>query len=190
MNEQDLLLDCLRRLNEGGVNYMLTGSMASNAWGIPRTTHDLDFVIQLLPSRVEPFCELFRSGDYAVDPESIHSAFRPPHQFNLIHLASGLKIDFWMLRPEPFEQQMFGRRVRDQWLGTTVTLATAEDVLLHKLVWNRITPSDRQTGDVGGIVAVQGDQLDKNYLRRWAGKLGLSDDLEKALAGGFKPKHT
>lgn len=47
MTEQELLLDCVRRLNAGKVSYMLTGSMASNAWGVPRTTHDLDFVIQL-----------------------------------------------------------------------------------------------------------------------------------------------
>ena len=52
MTEQELLLDCLRRLNATGVQYMLTGSMASNAWGIPRTTHDLDFVIQLPPSQI------------------------------------------------------------------------------------------------------------------------------------------
>jgi hypothetical protein len=48
MTEQELLLECVRRLNSCGLKYMLTGSMASNAWGIPRTTHDLDFVIQKL----------------------------------------------------------------------------------------------------------------------------------------------
>jgi hypothetical protein len=52
MNERELLVDCLRRLNRSGVTYYLTGSMASNYWGIPRTTHDLDFVIQLPPSAV------------------------------------------------------------------------------------------------------------------------------------------
>ena len=52
MTEQELLVDCLVRLNRVGVKYMLTGSMASNAWGIPRTTHDLDFVIQLPPSQI------------------------------------------------------------------------------------------------------------------------------------------
>jgi hypothetical protein len=44
MTEQELLADTLRRLNQAGIAYMLTGSMASNFWGIPRTTHDLDFV--------------------------------------------------------------------------------------------------------------------------------------------------
>ena len=47
MNERELLVDCLRRLNRTGVVYYLTGSMASNYWGIPRSTHDLDFVVQL-----------------------------------------------------------------------------------------------------------------------------------------------
>jgi hypothetical protein len=30
MNEQELLVDCLRRLNRSGVTYYLTGSMAGN----------------------------------------------------------------------------------------------------------------------------------------------------------------
>jgi hypothetical protein len=51
MTEQELLVDCLRRLNRAEITYYLTGSMASNFWGIPRTTHDLDFVIQLPPCR-------------------------------------------------------------------------------------------------------------------------------------------
>jgi len=54
MTEQELLVDCLRRLNGVGVAYMLTGSMASNYWGIPRTTHDLDFVIQFCPTLPTP----------------------------------------------------------------------------------------------------------------------------------------
>src|SRR5512143_1416074 len=49
MTERELLVDCLRRLNGAAITYYLTGSMASNYWGVPRTTHDLDFVIQLPP---------------------------------------------------------------------------------------------------------------------------------------------
>ena len=60
MTERELLVDCLRRLNGAGLNYLLTGSMASNYWGIPRTTHDLDFVIQLPPSAVPKLVAAFR----------------------------------------------------------------------------------------------------------------------------------
>jgi len=48
MTERELLADCLRRLNGLGLPCMLTGSMASNFWGVPGTTHDLDFVLSFL----------------------------------------------------------------------------------------------------------------------------------------------
>jgi hypothetical protein len=51
--ERDLLVDCLARLNRLGIGYMLAGSMASNYWGVPRSTHDLDFVLRLRPDSVE-----------------------------------------------------------------------------------------------------------------------------------------
>ncbi len=66
MTERDLLIDCLRRLNSAGLSYLLTGSMAGNYWGIPRTTHDLDFVIQLPPSAVPKMMTAF-SGDFFLD---------------------------------------------------------------------------------------------------------------------------
>lgn len=190
MNEQDLLLDCLRRLNASKVTYMLTGSMASNAWGIPRTTHDLDFVIQLPPSNIKVFVAAFSHPDYFLDESSIHAAYRPPFQFNMIHIPSALKADFWLLRPIPFEREMFSRRVQDTWFGETVWLATAEDVILHKLYWNRITPSDRQLGDAAGVVQVQRIKLDLEYLRKWAQELALSTELEALLSGTIRPKQT
>jgi hypothetical protein len=190
VNEQELLLDCLRRLNAAGVAYMLTGSMASNAWGIPRTTHDLDFVIQLPPSQIPTFTNAFASSDYYLDEAAVRAAYQPPHQFNLIHVPSALKADFWLLRPVPFEREMFRRRLKDSWFGETVWLATAEDVVLHKLHWNRITPSERQLGDVAGVVQVQRGKLDGAYLRQWAAELGVSAELESALSGAFKPKQT
>jgi hypothetical protein len=61
---------------------------------------------------------------------------------------------------------------------------------MHKLVWNRITPSDRQLGDAAGIVAVQADALDINYLRQWAQELKLTAELERLLSGEIKPKNT
>lgn len=187
MNENELLRDCLRRLNLARIDYMLTGSMASNAWGIPRTTHDLDFVLQIPPSAAVRLSESF-SGDYFLDAATIQAAFHPPYQFNAIHVPSALKIDFWMLRPGPFEREMFARRLRFPLLGEPAWISTPEDVILHKLYWHTITPSDRQLGDVAGVVAVQRGQLDENYLRRWAAELGLNALLEQALGGKFRPK--
>jgi hypothetical protein len=190
VTEQELLLDCVRRLNASGIAYMLTGSMASNAWGIPRTTHDLDFVIQLPPLQIPALVDSFAHPDYHLDEVAVRAACQPPYQFNLIHVPSALKADFWLLRSEPFEREMFSRRLRDSWFGEVIWLATAEDIILHKLYWHRITPSERQLSDVAGVVHVQRGNLDEAYLRRWANEIGVAAELEDALSGKFKPKQT
>jgi hypothetical protein len=91
MTEQELLLDCVRRLNRAGITYMLTGSMASSAWGIPRSTHDLDFVVQLTPSQIPSLVRAFANPDYFLDDAAVRAAYQPPYQFNLIHIPSALK---------------------------------------------------------------------------------------------------
>ena len=189
MNEQELLADCLRRLNRTGVTYYLTGSMAGNYWGIPRTTHDLDFVVQLPVSAVPRIVHEF-SGDFYIEEAAVRAAYQPPHQFNAIDARSALKVDFWLPKPKPFDREMLRRRARVTLFGEPAWISTAEDVILHKLVWNRITPSDRQLGDAAGVVAVQAGALDNNYLRQWAQELKLTGELERLLNGEIKPKQT
>lgn len=189
MNERELLVDCLRRLNRTGVTYYLTGSMASNYWGIPRTTHDLDFVVQLPPSAVPRIVQEF-SGDFYIEEEAVRAAYQPPHQFNAIDTRSALKVDFWLPKPEPFDKEILRRRQQVTLFGEPAWISTAEDVILHKLFWNRISPSDRQLGDAAGIIAVQADALDKKHLRHWAQELKLLSELERLLNGEIKPKNT
>ena len=75
-------------------------------------------------------------------------------------------MDFWLPKPEAFDREMLRRRVRVILLNEPGWMATAEDVILHKLVWNRITPSERQLGAAAGVVAVQAKALDARYLRK------------------------
>lgn len=189
MTEKELLTDTLRRLNRTGISYMLTGSMASNYWGIPRTTHDLDYVVQLPESAILRLIEAFR-GDFHIDEAAVRAAYQPPYQFNAIDTRSPLKVDFWLLQPSPFERCMFARRIRITLFGETAWLCTAEDVILHKLYWNTISPSERQLGDAAGMVAVQSDALDVPYLYRWAAELKVVDVLQDLLNGRIRPKQT
>ena len=189
MNERDLLIDALRRLNRLGLPYMLTGSMASNFWGVPRTTHDIDFVLTFERDRAADIAAALDDG-FFVEEDAILDALDRPYLFNAIDRRSALKVDFWTLRPEPFEQVMFARRLRIVLFGERAWIATAEDTLLHKLYWHGITPSERQLGDAAGIVAVQGEDLDRAYLERWARELGSDDVLRDLLAGRIRPKET
>ena len=111
---------------------MLTGSMASNYWGIPRTAHDIDIAVMLKSELINRFVSVFEEG-FFIQPESVRSVFQPPHQFHIIDEQSALKVDFWQLRESEFEQEMFRRRLSVDLFGTKAWIATAEDVLLHKL---------------------------------------------------------
>jgi hypothetical protein len=189
MTEQELLVDCLRRLNRTEITYYLTGSMASNYWGIPRTTHDLDFVIQMPPAAAGKIVAAF-SPDYFIDEAAVRAACQPPHQFNAIDTRSALKVDFWLPQPTPFDREMLRRRVHVTLLGEPAWITTPEDCVLHKLYWNRITPSERQLGDAAGVIAVQGETLDQSYLRQWGEALGVLGELDQLLRGEIRPKRT
>jgi hypothetical protein len=114
----------------------------------------------------------------------------PPHQFNAIDTRSALKVDFWLPGSEPFDREMFQRRVPASLFGEPAWIATAEDVILHKLLWNRISPSERQLGDAASVMAVQNEALDKNYSRHWAHNLGVTNDLDRLFNGEIRPKQT
>ena len=62
-------------------------------------------------------------------------------------------------------------------------MATPEDIILHKLLWYRMGEglSDRQWGDVLGVLKVQRDALEVEYLRRWASILDLADLLARSF---------
>ena len=111
-----------------------------------------------------------------------------PDQFNVLDEQSALKADFWLLRDNAFERAAFGRRVSVNIFGVSARIATAEDVILHKLYWHPITPSLRQLHDATGVYAVQVDSLDIPYLRQWAAISGVQQELESLLIG--KPKST
>jgi hypothetical protein len=101
-----------------------------------------------------------------------------------------LKVDFWLPKPAPFDREMLRRRQRVTLFGEPAWITTAEDCILHKLLWNSITPSDRQLGDAAGVVSVQFDVLDVSYLKKWAEALGVGVELDQLLRGEIKPKRT
>lgn len=172
-------------LDELGVRYHFGGSWASSIHGVPRQTLDLDLVVDLPPS-VVPALVSRLEGEFYLDEERIRHAIQRRSSFNLIHLTTGFKIDMFLRGPGEFDRLEL-ERSGPQRIGAgqerVVFVKSAEDTLLRKLQWYRLggETSERQWTDVLGIVKEQGDRLDREYMSRWAGDLGVSDLLEKAL---------
>ncbi len=166
-----------------GIPYFVGGSIASSEHGIKRTTMDADVVADMQSDQVEVFAAILHDGFY-VDEEMIRDAIRRRSSFNILHLASGFKVDVFIPKKRAYEDQIWGRRVQRTIGSQLITVASAEDIILAKLEWYRLgnEVSSRQWGDVQVVIKVQAERLDRDYLRRWAGEIGVSDLLEKALA--------
>lgn len=115
---------------------------------------------------------------------------KPPYQFNALDNRSALKVDFFRLAGDAYELQRFVRRRSVTILGQPAFLAAPEDVVLHKLRWYMISPSDRQLSDSAGILAVSGDIIDNRYLDHWADEIGVMNLLKKLRTGLVPPKST
>lgn len=180
-----LVIDALEKLN---VRYLIGGSLASALYGVPRATLDADVVADLRWEHAEPLARALTDAFY-VDAEMIREAIRQQRSFNVIHLETAFKVDVFVKKQRAFDDAQFTRRVR-QIVATeperTVFVASAEDTLLAKLEWYRLggETSERQWRDVLGIVKIQSERLDKNYLREWASQLGVVDLLERILREG------
>ena len=176
----------VRVLEELGVPYFIVGSVASSAYGLPRATQDIDFVVALRHEQVPTFVAALEPEFY-VDIAAVYEAVATESSFNLIRWTTMDKLDVFVRRPEAKSKPEFERRrpMSFQIGGQLVTLylASPEDTLLHKLLWFRQSGevSQQQWRDILGILQVQGDTLDRDYLMRRASELGVKDLLQKAM---------
>jgi len=177
------VLDVLEAL---GVRHYVGGSLASSAHGIPRASIDADILAELQPGDVARFVTAL--GDrYYIPDDRVSDAVDRRASFNLIHLASMLKIDVFVAKDRAFDRRALGRarpEPLESEAGRRVPLASAEDIVLAKLEWYRKggEVSERQWGDVIGVLRTGGAKLDLPYLRELAPDLGVSDLLERAVA--------
>jgi hypothetical protein len=175
-----------RAFDELAIDYAVGGSVASSIFGEPRQTIDADIIARMLGKHCEPLVSRLGSEFYA-DQVSILSAVQAQGSFNLIHLETMAKIDVFVRWRDPFGQsQMERRKIKAIAApgGYEFYFASPEDTVLAKLEWFRKggEVSDRQWRDLLGVLKVQQATLDRDYLKEWAEKLGVSDLLRRALS--------
>jgi hypothetical protein len=180
-----VLIEVAALLERLGIPYLVGGSMASSILGEPRATVDVDLAVQIRSEQVDSLVAALEP-DFYVDLFAARDAVRGHASFNAIHQRTVLKVDFFVLGAGDFDAEQMERRrptaVSDQ-PEPRVWVSSPEDLILRKLAWYREGGgvSDRQWRDVLGILKVQAERLDRAYLLRWAGRLGLSELLRRSL---------
>jgi len=164
---------------------MLAGSTASSFHGEPRTTHDIDLVVELGEHGLPGLRAAFPEDDYYYDDGAARTAVRTGRQFNIIDMATGWKADLIIRKRRAFSKEEFQRRVMVEIEGFSVWIASAEDVVLSKLEWSARSGSERQLRDVAGVLRLGGAGTDTEYIETWVAVLGLEPQWVAAqrLAG-------
>jgi len=98
----------------------------------------------------------------------------------VIDLATGWKIDLIIRKSRPFSQREFQRRRPIDLHGLPLFVASAEDIVVAKLEWSKLSHSKRQIEDVVGVLRTQRDALDRSYLEKWVSELGLEAEWNEA----------
>lgn len=173
--ELDVLADVTRRLDAAAVPFMLTGSFALAFYATPRMTRDLDIVVALDPGRIAAVTAAF-ADEYYIDPDMIAPALRLESLFNVMHFASGMKVDLIVRKSSPYRVHEFTRRRRASLGDVETWIVSREDLVLSKLAWS--ATSEVQRRDVQQLLT---EAVDVDYLRRWAPELGVLGALNELL---------
>lgn len=167
-------------LSDAGIEYMVSGSIASTIHGESRTTNDIDIVIDPDKQKLEKFLNSIGDG-YCVSKAEVIDAMNNRSMFNIIDVECGWKIDLIIKKTPPFSILEFRRKRKAEVLGTPAFIVSPEDSILSKLVWSKDTQSQTQGRDVLGILASQYNRLDFEYLKDWAKRLDVSDALNELI---------
>jgi hypothetical protein len=183
MSQSELLKLVARRLEAAGIDYMITGSVASSLQGEPRATHDIDVVVAVATTADAAATALkaaFPEPDFYLDEAAVREAIATHGMFNLIDTREGDKVDFWLLTDDAFDRARFGRRYVEHFEDARLAVSRPEDTILMKLHWaRRLGGSDKQFIDALRVYEVQHGHLDEAHLDRWAVTLGVADALTR-----------
>jgi len=181
MSQQELLRLVVARLDEAGIEYMLTGSLVSSLQGEPRATHDIDLVVAIRTApgdAAHMLMAAFPEPQFYLDEEAIRSAVAAKGMFNRIDTREGDKVDFWLLTADAFDQARFARRAVEDFEGMRLQVSRPEDTILMKLNWAQMSGgSEKQFVDALRVYEVQHGLLDQAYLDAWAARLGVAELL-------------
>ena len=140
------LQEVLDALEGVGIGYMIVGSFASNLYGSPRATQDVDIVTEPNLGKLSRFLSVLGAkGFYTPPMPVVERALHAHKPFNLIHIETGFKVDLVPRRKRPFSTEEFSRRHYVEFLGKPRAFVTPEDTLLAKLEWAKRGGSARQS---------------------------------------------
>ena len=178
MQDQAFALEVIERLDHLGVAHRVVGSLSSNVFGIPRATHDADFVQQLGETS---FATILRHLEprFQSDEQLRFEGVTGTKRHVLSLKETDFKVELFALTDDPFDQSRFARRCLRQFLGRNVYLQSPEDVVVQKLRWLERAERPKDREDIAGVIGVRQHCLDWDDIHHWCAAHGTRAVLDE-----------
>ena len=183
MPEPDLLALFVARLAGAGVRHLVTGSVAATLYGEPRATHDIDLVVALSTRDRAALVTAFPEAEFDIPPPEVILAETQRESrghFNIIHHASGLKADIYLVGDDELHAWAFSRALEYQIGDLTVHVAPPEYVIVRKLEFYREGGSPKHLRDIRAMLDVSAELIDVPTIEDWVRRRGLIEAWSEA----------
>lgn len=156
-------------LDSEGIAYMIVGGFAVSYHNRTRTTNDIDLVLQISPEDVSKLLKHFPFWEGY--EESFKEDIKMGIVFNIVDFDTGIRYDFMTFEDSIYNKLAFGRRKKVNFFGVSCYISSLEDLIISKLKWYNLSPSDKQMEDLKFLFIQDG--LDRDYLNLWISNLNL-----------------
>ena len=181
IDQAELLKTVASFFEQNHIPYMLTGALSVVYYGRPRASHDIDFVVEIPKKDTDRVLHLLARfpHEFSFQPEAVAQAIASKSMFTMLHMPTMLKLDFWLLQDEAFDQTRFRRKNRVTLLGQIMNITSAEDTILQKLRWYKEAKIEKHVVDAAFVYQIQKKELNTSYLTSWAKKLAVTKFLKQ-----------
>lgn len=182
MQEAELFFVFIKQLNKSGIDYMVTGSIASIIYGQPRLTHDIDIVLGLHVENIDAFIEHFPLNEFYCPPKEIIAleiGREMRGHFNLIHHQTGFKADIYPTGRDKLHKWAMENKREINFNGYPVCVAPPEYVIIRKLEYYNEGHSSKHLSDIRNILEACKNEIDMDFLMKQISKYNLTPSWEE-----------
>lgn len=181
MTADEAVVAVLEALDAAGIPFMIVGSLASNFHGIPRSTRDADFVVELPVGSLERLSAALPAG-LTLDRQSAFEGVTGTTRYLITLKGHPFVCELFVRGDDAHDRERFTRRQRVRIFDRLACVASAEDMIITKLRWASQADRSKDRDDARNILAVRGSELDWEHIHRWSTEHGTTALLEQIRA--------